>query len=57
MPGAGLDVDPSLGSTAAKARETLLLSALAYPTFQGNANVKFLGMTPVKMLDWENPLC
>ena len=35
----------------------LILSALKYPTFQGNANAKFPFVAPVKMLDWEIPLC
>ncbi len=33
------------------------IPTLEYPTFQGNANVKFPFMIPVKMLDWEIPLC
>ncbi|MFO7716882.1 hypothetical protein [Desulfosarcina sp.] len=40
-----------------KSGDTQWLSALAYPTLGGNANVKFTALAPVKMLDWEMPLC
>jgi hypothetical protein len=52
----GLFVKPAR-PVPGKSGDAQWLSALAYPTLGGNANVKFTALAPVKMLDWEMPLC
>jgi hypothetical protein len=47
---------PIICQTAGQTGWLPLLPALAYPTFQGNANAKCHFLTPVKMLDCEIPL-